>query len=357
MTIHRNEIRTGLLVVVTVAALVGTIIYLGSPGVFVPQKTFNIFFDNASGLEPGAPVLLGGRRVGRVTTLHSPVPEKERPSPVLETLVEVEVANSALIFSKVRARMTQPSMLGKPVIDFTSGEEASGLAPDGTTFVGERQPGLSDAVPTIMEKLDPVLAKVADTLDGLKKTADNLSSITKEGSDLPLALAEFRKFGTELNALSGPDSHLRQTLQNIAKMTGDEGKLKQAMDNLAVITGPEGDLAKTMANADKLTRSDSDLAKTMENAKEFTGGLAQSKDIDATLRNLRVVSENLNRQIDGVMDELRATGANLKQGSDTLKRQPWRLIWPATKKYEDEAQVAGKRDAASPRRERTMNTK
>jgi hypothetical protein len=25
---------------------------------------------------------------------------------------------------------------------------------------------------------------------------------------------------------------------------------------------------------------------------------------------------------------------NLEQASDTVKRQPWRLIWPSTKKYD-----------------------
>lgn len=353
MTIARNEIRTGLLVVITVAALVGTLIYLGSPGVFVPQKTFNIFFDNASGLEPGAPVLLAGRRIGRVTQLHSPVPEKDRPDPKQETLVEVEVDKSSKIFKKVKARMALPSLLGKPVIDFTSGEEASGLAEDGAIFVGERTPGLSEAVPTIIEKLDPVLAKVSETLDGLKKTGENLANVTKEGSDLPMALAEFRKFGTHLNELSGPDSSLRRSLENIEKLTGNEGKLAKSLDNIHNLTGPDGDLAKAMANAKAITGPDGDLAKTMTNAKDFTGKLADNKDIEVTLKNFREVSENLNGQIDSVMDELRATGTNLKQGTDTLKRQPWRLIWPTTKKYpEEEQRVAAERQTKEPAVER-----
>ena len=124
MTIFRNEIRTGLLVVSTLAGLVGLLIHLGAPGVFVAQKSFRIYFDNASGLEPGAPVLLAGRKIGQVIELHSPVPEKERPDPKMETMVEIQVDKSSRIFTKVKARMTLPSMLGKPVIDFTTGEEA-----------------------------------------------------------------------------------------------------------------------------------------------------------------------------------------------------------------------------------------
>jgi len=345
MTIHHNEIRTGLLLVITLAILVGTVIYIGSPGVVVPQKTFNIFFDNASGIEPGAPVLLAGRRIGQVTSLHSPVPEKTRPEPQMETLVEIQVEKSANIFRKVKARMRQPSMLGKPVIDFTTGEEDSGLAQDGAAFLGERDPGLSDAVPTLIEKLDPALAKATATFDSLQKTSDNLANLTKESGDLHTALAEFRKFGTHLNELSGPDSPLRGSLQNIEKLTGDHGKLAQSLDNIHELTGPEGDFAKAMANAEK-----------------FTGKLAGNNDIDTTLRNFRRVSETLNQRLDNVMDELHATGANLKQGSDTLKHQPWRLIWPSTKKYPEERvaerKQAAEKPAAEPvRRSRTMTTK
>ena len=50
MTILRNEIRTGLLVVISLALLVAVLLYLGAPGVFTPQKTYRIYFDNAAGL-------------------------------------------------------------------------------------------------------------------------------------------------------------------------------------------------------------------------------------------------------------------------------------------------------------------
>jgi phospholipid/cholesterol/gamma-HCH transport system substrate-binding protein len=319
MTFHRNEIRTGLLVVFSIAVLVAVLIYLGMPGAVVPQKKFSIFFDNAGGLEPGAPVLLAGRKIGQVTELHSPVPENVRPDPKMETLVDVQVEKSAHVFKKVNARMTQPSMLGKPVIDFTTGQESSGLAPDGAVFIGERQPGIADAVPTIIEKLDPVLAKVTATLDSLQKTADNLSAITKEGSDLPKALAEFRTFGTHLNQVTGPDSPLRHTLANLEKLSGDEGKISKVLDSISAITAPEGNLSKTLEHAEK-----------------FTGDLAENKDLEKSLANIREVTDDLKGQIDRLMNELTATGENLKEGSDTLKHQPWRLIWKSTKEYPDD---------------------
>jgi hypothetical protein len=323
MNILRNEIRTGLLVVLSLAALVALLLYLGSPGVFVSQKTFYIYFDNAAGLEPGAPVLLAGRKIGRVRKLNSPVAEKDRPSPKMETLVEVQVASSAAIFNKVKAQMTQPSMLGKHVIDFTSGEEASGLAKDGTYLIGERQGGLADAVPTLLDKMSPVLLKATSTLDSIQKTADNLTGITDEGSDMRVALSEVRKFGTNLNQLSGPGSSLQRSLQHLDVMTSDEGKLGVALDHIAAITAPGSDLTKTFANSEK-----------------FTAKLSANKDIEIMLRNFRQVSETLDRKVERLGNMFSEVAANLAQASDTVKRQPWRLIWPSTKKYEPEDRAA-----------------
>jgi ABC-type transporter Mla subunit MlaD len=320
MNISRTEIRTGLLVVITLAALVLVLLYLGAPGVFIPQHKFRIYFDNAAGIKPGAQVLLAGRKIGQVRQLYSPVPEKDRPTPKMETLIEVEVASTAKIFNKVKVQITQPSLLGESVIDFSSGEEASGLAKDGASFIGERPPGLAEAVPTIVDKIDPVLAKMTGTLESLQKTSDNLAKLTTDGADLPVALGEFKEFGKNLNELSAYGGPLRNSLMNIETLTSDEGKLGQSLTHLATLTGPDGSLSKTFKNTEK-----------------FTSEIANSGDLTTTLRNFREASETLDRTLTQVGQQFSSIGRNLEQGSDTVKRQPWRLIWPTTKKYPEEA--------------------
>ena len=89
MKIQRREIRTGLLVLFTIGLIVVVLISLGAPGVFSPQKEFSIYFDNASGVNAGAPILLAGRRIGQVIHVSSPVPKPQRPEgyPGVEALV------------------------------------------------------------------------------------------------------------------------------------------------------------------------------------------------------------------------------------------------------------------------------
>jgi ABC-type transporter Mla subunit MlaD len=344
MNITRSEIRTGLLVVFSLASLVGVILYLGSPGVFVPMKTYWLYAENASGIRQGNEVLLAGRRVGQVVKLYSPVPEVERPSPKLETLIEVRVNASTEIYKEVMVNLTQNGLLGEMLIDFTSGLESSGIAEHGHTFIAVRPAGLDQAVPMVLEKLDPALRKATETLDALQKTAENLSKLTAENGEAQVALAEFRKFGEHLNELTDDDGPLRLSLQNLQEMTGPTGKLHQSLNNVAAMTDP-----------------DSDLAKTLTNAEEFTSDLANNKDIEATIANFRSASEKLDNTVGGLSGQFSAIAGNLEQATDTVKRQPWRLIWPTTKKYPEEQAVAQaterKRTAVAPTKAQRTSTR
>lgn len=312
MNVVRNEIRTGLLATITLAILAAALLYLGAPALLVGTNTFKVYFEDAGGIQPGAVVNLAGRRVGQVRRIYSPVPRAERPKPELQVVIEVEVSQSALIYREQKVMMVQYSLLADQMIDFTDGNEDSGLATEETRFIGERQLGLADAAPKLLEKLDPLMNRATSLIEELQKSAERLADYTAKGSDLSLALSNFRKLG----------------------------------DNLVDISDKEGDLRKSLNNIQSLTAEDSSLARTLDNARIFTEGLAQNKDIAASISNFRLASEKIKSTVDclqgtvsGVAPELDATVRNAADFTDTIKRQPWRLIWPSTKKYpEDEAQ-------------------
>ncbi|MCE0483338.1 MAG: MlaD family protein [Methylacidiphilales bacterium] len=210
MQIHRNEITTGLLVLASAGILLGVLAVLAAPGLVKHIKTYKIYYDNAGGIRPGAPVLLAGREIGKVTKMESPVPLSERPPGHLEdeVAIEVEVDGKAQIYRNVTVDLTQQSLMGQQVIDFVHGDPATGVAPDRAEFAGERVPDVSEAV------------------------------------------------SKQLQQLMGPGSDLAETLRNAHLL----------MDTL----------------------NHSQIKQTIQNAEQMT---------------------------------------------DTLKREPWRLLWPSTKKY------------------------
>lgn len=319
MNIFRNEIRTGLLVVISLGVLVMLMLYLGAPGLFSGQKTFFIYADNASGLKQGADVALAGRRVGQVKKLTSPVPEKERPDIKKETLIEVTVAENAQIYNEVRVSVAQNGLLGDTFIDFTNGAEDSGLAPNGKKFLGEKPAGLDQAVPLILERLDPLLAKANVTLENLSTTAQSLTRLTSPQGEIATTLVEFRTAGA-----------------NVAQLTGPGGPLKSSLENISALTAPTSDLAKTLSEAEKLI-----------------GGLNRNEDIPKTLANARKTTEELNRAVADLRVKFAAIADNLEQATDTVKRQPWRLIWPSTKRYPEDAQEPRQQPQPRSKKERT----
>jgi hypothetical protein len=187
--------------------------------------------------------------------------------------------------------MMQLGLLGDMAIDFTQGTEASGRSKDGETFAGERTPDMGEAVAKMLEVVKPVAAEATNTMKDLQQTAQNINRLTDENSELTLALGQFKTVGQHLSDLTAPDSALSHSLTNIEKISTS---------------------------------------------------LTENDNIEVTLRNLRNSSEKLKV----ATTELEPAGENIKQFSDTIKTQPWRLIWPTTKKYPEASPtpaVAGQR--------------
>jgi ABC-type transporter Mla subunit MlaD len=303
MQLQRNEVMTGLLVIGTIAVVAFLLVLLGAPGLFRPLVTYKIYFDNAAGIKQGAPVMLAGRKIGQVQKLFSPVSAKEEkeaeeaeaalraadanasptPSatpgkPRFEARVDVQVDKSARVYRDAKARLMQLGLLSDMTIDFTQGTEASGRAKPDEIFAGERTPDLGDAAAKMLEVIKPVAAEATSTMKDLQQTAQNLNRITDENSELNLALTQFKTFGEHLSGLTAPDSALSHSLTNIEKISTS---------------------------------------------------LTENNNIQVTLQNLRQSSEKLKI----ATTELQPAGENIKQFSETIKTQPWRLIWPSTKKY------------------------
>lgn len=311
MQVIRSEIRTGLLVLITIGALVGLVLYIGAPGVFKDLNTYYVRVDNASGIKAGAPVNLAGRKVGQIIDLKSPVPMKDRPpgKPNYEVIITIRVEADAPLYKSCKTRMVAYGLLSELVIDFTNGDETSGLAANGYVFIGERDEGLTELAPKVLDKLEPLLVSGRETLAELKTAATNIGSITAEGSEFNLALSRFRTLGDNLVTLTSPTGTLTTSI------------------NESMVS-----LKKSMTSVEKITTdlNNGDLKVTLSNFR------SASIDLENVVKKANNAVGNLDNAINDLGPELVATGKNANQFTDTIKRQPWRIIWPSTKKYSDD---------------------
>src|SRR3954451_16122351 len=234
MQLRRNEILTGLLVVATIAVLTGVLIMLGAPGLFKPLVTYRIYMDNAAGIKLGAPVLLAGRKIGQVESLHSPISKDEAATakelaaairgpvdantpptlqPRYEARIDVRVDKSAIVYKDAHTRLITLGLLGEMAIDITQGSETGGRAQDGQTFAGERVPEFGETIAKVIDILQPVAKEATATLQQLQTTANNLGKITDESSQLNMTIAQMRTFAENLTTMTASDSPLQLALK------------------------------------------------------------------------------------------------------------------------------------------------
>jgi phospholipid/cholesterol/gamma-HCH transport system substrate-binding protein len=314
MQLRRNEILTGLLVLATVAVVAAILILLGAPGLFRPLVTYRIYMDNAAGIKQGAPVLLAGRKIGQVDKLFSPVSKEDAaraeaaatilhandpnstPAPAdkpkYEARIDVKVDRSALVYKDAKARLITLGLLGEVAIDITQGNDSSGRASDGEIFAGERVPDFGESISRMLDIVKPVAVEATNTLKELQTTAQNLSRITDESSQLNMGLAQFRNFVENLTSLTARDSSLSIALKNIEKISTD---------------------------------------------------LTSNDNIQITLQNFRESSDKLKgimADLEQLGPDLKVSGTNIKELTETVKTQPWRLVWPSTKKYPQDQATA-----------------
>ncbi len=300
MQLRRNEIMTGLLVLATVGVLVFILILLGAPGLFRPLVTYKVYFDNAAGIKLGAPVLLAGRKIGQVKTLNSPVSRDEGAQaleaaanlgtiadasgglPRFEVRIDIEVDRTAVVYKNANVRLMSLGLLGETAIDISGGNDHSTKAESGQVFAGNRVPDFGEAIAKMLGIIQPVATEATATMRTLQGTANNLNKITGDDSPLSLALGNFKIFSEHLNEL----------------------------------TAPEGNLSKSLAHIEEVSEQ-----------------LTKNDNITVTLANFRDSSAKLKAVLESLGPDLEATLSNTKDFTGTLRSQPWRLIWPSTKKY------------------------
>jgi ABC-type transporter Mla subunit MlaD len=315
MQILRNEVRTGLLVLLTLGLVVGVVLYISSPGLFRPLKSFLVYFDNAAGIKPGASVMLAGRKIGTVADIQSPVPLNDRPEhkPNYEAMVRVQVSADSQIYKETAVEMRSFGLLAELVIDFTNGNADSGLAEPNAKFVGTRSPDLAEVGPLIIQKLEPALKQSEATLAELQRTSHNLTILTAQESVLTGTLKSFGAVGDNLKIIT-------------AKGGGIDSALVSVHDVLANVKDVTVQLKK-----------DDNLEKTLAN---FKSSSAQ----------LKVILDSLDKTMGTVLPRLNVIVDDLSQLTGKLKEQPWRVIWPSTIKYPE-----GEPSPRPPRKKRAKN--
>lgn len=245
--IQWSQLKVGSLILVALAALVFIIFKMSAStgGLFAKKILLICYFDNASGLAPGAPVTLEGVTIGNVVRIQ--VIPNHNPTPV-EVIMRVGTQYLNGLHTDSLATITQAGVLGNSFVDIDS-TRATGQHPvDGTILKASGTPTLQDVIGgansslldlhNLIGRLDVLI----DTINSNKgtagrfindkqmaakvsQTADNLEAITAGLRDGKGTIGKLLTDDTLYNRLDSSVDHLNNLTASLDSDKGTAGRL------------------------------------------------------------------------------------------------------------------------------------
>ena len=269
-----NEAKVGIFTVIGLALLIGIVLYLSG---FNPAKqddySFDITFNQVTGLKPGAGVSYAGINVGRVQSIEA---YKDRAKVTVIVKGDIKIAKDSLF------TINSDGLMGEKFISIMPPQ-----TPSGVYLVG------GESVEGVDEKgLDYLLSQAGTTLDDVKELIKSMNMI--------------------LGNKNVQDS-LIQTAVNLNKLTGNMNELMQVMANLAV--NNQDDIDKMIKNLSAMSASMSSAADEIDKMlQDFSGDGQTAENMKAAIANLSATSESVRKMAENMEPVIAdpATAQNLR---------------------------------------------
>jgi len=326
MTPNRERVWVGLFVVIALAVLSGTAVAvwggMGRNGV-----SHRTYFKFSGGVQAGTPVRYGGMRVGTV--------KRVGVDPGDSTRIEVDfvVDPGTPIKTDSVAKISALGLLSDSYIEITTGTATAGLIAadaviNSTESFSIAQVG--DTIQALVPQIQTALDKLARNLDGLQVTMDRANDLLNDNNraNVGQALARANDLINDRNR-----SNIADSINNMNQLLSESRpKVSAGLTSLNNATSQLGPLLenvkKTSTRADQmLANIDSMLADNRpdlrDSVSELRAVLANSTLLMNQLQD--VMNEN-STNIYELLEDLRASSANIRSRTETIKSRPASLI-------------------------------
>ncbi len=263
-----TELRVGVVVIISLIVLAGTILYIGSGGGSPWARKYEVkaTMKDVNGLKPGAPVRVGGVEVGTVTGV-----DFDKGSSEVEVDMRLDSRVKDRVTDQSQASMGALGLLGEKAVDITA-------APGGTP--------IPDGGYVKADKEDPFKGLLADTSE---------------------STAHLRKILARLDAGEGLIGKALRDDELYNRMADVSSRLQAVMGKLETERGPLGRMMNDQEMSRNLARSAAGLQSVISRIESGQGALgALSKD------------EKLVADLKGVTSSLSSIASRLDKGEGTL---------------------------------------
>ena len=269
---YSKEFKIGVFVVVVLTASFFVINYLRGKDIFNKEIEIVSEYENVEGLVESAPVFIKGFKAGKVSEV------------IYQSDKELFKVTCSV---KKEFRIPEDSKMTIYAVDIMGGKGVRidlGTSPvaivDGGVLSPSFEAGLLDG---LAAGLEPLMDKVANTLDSLSVTVSGINAMLSE---------------TNRNSLARTLAHLEKTMQNVNGIA-------------SAVNGKSDEISAFIANLENLSVKLSSMVENVDTliggASEFVATLNES-DIEGVVTSFRDLLQNINDP-DGTVGKLLVDGS------------------------------------------------
>lgn len=286
-----REVKTGILVLLGILAVIMGFSYLKSSSIFDNTRTFYAVYDHVGGLQTGTQVSLNGLVVGNVTGIRF----KDTSGKLLVTFS----INNDFEFSKNSSvELYDTGIIGGKGLQIIPAFDGAPIAQSGDTLQSGTRPGLTELV---QEKLTPLQMKVEGAFSDADSLLTNINSLLDDKTKLELQqsiaglnslIRSFQGSATKLNQLLENNSEeLDSTLKNVNTITANFSKISDSLAK-AGLAQTLGDLQTTVSNLnavlEKIESGEGTLGKMAADDELYNNLTEASRELDLLLQDFRL---------------------------------------------------------------------
>ena len=285
---NKNEIKTGVLVLLGIGLFVFGFSYLKSNDIFVSDRTFYAVYDDVEGVVNGTPVTVNGFPVGSIQNISF---FKNN-----SLLVKFRVENDIKFSINSIAQIYETGLIGGKALAIIPANDNSRVAVYNDTLVSSVAPGLTELV---NEKLTPLQENIESMIVSANNVLDKVNAIFDDPTraNLRTSVSDFSETIKDLketskmikSVMKSNKLSIDQTITNVLDISTDLSEISKTIN--------QSELSTTMKN---FKNSSEGLSRVLNNINEGNGTISKLIDNDSLFQNLNDASKSIDLLIEDI---------------------------------------------------------
>ena len=285
---NKNEIKTGILVVLGIGLFIFGFSYLKSNDIFVSDRIFYAVYDDVEGVVKSTPVTINGFPVGSIQDISF---FKNN-----SLLVKFRVENDIKFSINSIAQIYETGLIGGKALAIIPANDNSRVAVYNDTLVSSVAPGLTELV---NEKLTPLQENIESMIVSANNVLDKVNAIFDDPTraNLRTSVSDFSETIKDLketskmikSVMKSNKLSIDQTITNVLDISTDLSEISKTIN--------QSELSTTMKN---FKNSSEGLSRVLNNINEGNGTISKLIGNDSLFQNLNDASKSIDLLIEDI---------------------------------------------------------